>query len=283
MEALNSILRAAFDTLLRPIAGLDPAIGVALVSLLAAVLVLLVFRRFSDQPALAAVKRQVHAGLFELRLFADDPPALLAVQRDLLRHNLRYLRLSLLPMAVMIVPFVLAIAQLQFHWGYRALAPGETALLEVELDPAWRSLAGGAATAADRPDLRIEVPAGLRVETPGVWARSRHLLTWRLGVVAAGSHTVTLSWAGTTITKSLDASERVVRRSPFRRRAAFLDQLLYPAEPPLPAGTPLRAIVVTCPPAEVAILGLSAHWLVWFFVLTMAFAFALRRPLGVTF
>jgi uncharacterized membrane protein (DUF106 family) len=283
MEALNSILRAAFGALLRPLAGLDPAIGVALVSLLAAVLVLLVFRRFSDQPALAAVKRQVHAGLFELRLFAYDPPALLAVQRDLLRHNLRYLRLSLLPMAVMIVPFVLAIAQLQFHWGYRALAPGETALLEVELDPAWRTLPGGAATASGRPDVRIEVPAGLRAETPGVWAPARHLVTWRLAVVAAGSHTVTLTWADASVTKSLEARGRVARRSPSRLRATFLDQLLYPAEPPLPAGKPLRAITVTCPAAEVALLGLSAHWLVWFFVLTMAFAFALRRRLGVTF
>jgi len=283
MSVLNSVLRAVFDGLLLPFRDVHPLLGLAFVSLLAAAIVLLVFKRTSDQRALAAVKRQIHAGFFELRLFADDPPALLAVQWSLLRHNLRYLRLSLLPMAVMIVPFVLAIAQLQLHWGYRALAPGETALLEVELDPAWRTLPGGAATAAGRPDLRLEVPASLRVETPGVWTPARHLVTWRLCVVAPGSHTMTLSLAGTTYAKSLDASERVVRRSPFRRRAAFLDQLLYPAEPPLPAGAPLRAIVVTCPPAEVTILGLSFHWLVWFFVLTMAFAFALRRPLGVTF
>jgi hypothetical protein len=283
MEALNSILRAAFDALLQPLAGLGPAVGVALVSALAAVLALLAFRRFSDQPALAVVKRQVHAGLLELRLFADDPPVLLAVQRDLLRHNLRYLRLSLLPLAVMLVPFVLAVAHLQSHWGYRGLAPGETALVEVELDPSWRSLPGGAATGAGRPDLRIEVPSGLRVETPGVWSPARRLLTWRLAVVAPGRHTVTLSWAGTAYRKSLDAGERAAWRSPFRRRPAFLDQLLYPAEPPLPAAGPLRAITVTCPPAQLTILGLSAHWLVWFFVLTMAFALALRRRLGVTF
>ena len=283
MEALNSILRAAFDALLLPFRGLPPVVGLAFVSLLAAALVLLVFRRCSDQAALAAVKRQIHAGFFELRLFSDDPPALFAVQWELLRHNLRYLRLTLVPMLVLIVPFVLAIAQLQFHYGYRGLRPGETALVEVELDPAWRSLPGGVAAASGRPDLRLEVPAGLRIETPGVWAPSLHRVTWRLGVVAAGSHSLTLSWAGASYGKSVDASARVVRRSPSRLRAALLDQLLYPAEPPLPAGSPVRSIAVTCPDASIAVLGLSAHWLVWFFVLSMLLAFALRRPFGVTF
>lgn len=283
MSVLNSILRAAFDTLLLPFRGLHPLVGLAFVSLLAAAIVLLVFKRTSDQRALAAVKRQIHAGFFELRLFAADPVAMLAVQWDLLRHNLRYMRLSLVPMLWLIVPFLLMIAQLQFHYGYRGLRPGENALLEVSLDPDWRGHAGAATTASGRPDLRLEVPAGLRVEAPGVWVPSRHQVTWRLEVVAAGTHTVSVSWAGQLFTKSLDASGRVARRSPARLRSAFLDQLLYPAESPLPAGVPIRAISVTCPEASIAFLGLSTHWLVWFFVLSLLFAFALRRRLGVTF
>jgi hypothetical protein len=84
-------------------------------------------------------------------------------------------------------------------------------------------------------------------------------------------------------TKSLDAGDRVTRRSPARLQPALLDQLLYPAEPPLPAGAAIRAISVTCPESSIAFLGLSTHWLVWFFVLSLLFAFALRRRLGVTF
>jgi len=44
---------------------------------------------------------------------------------------------------------------------------------------------------------------------------------------------------------------------------------------------PLRAIAVTCPEASIRALGISLHWLVWFFVLSMAFAFALRKRFGV--
>jgi hypothetical protein len=283
MSVLDSILRATFDALLLPFRGLHPLVGLAFVSFLAAAIVLLVFKRASNQPALAAVKRQIHAGFFELRLFADDPVAMLAVQWDLLRHNLRYLRLSLVPMAWLIVPCLLMIAQLQFHYGYRGLRPGESALVEVALDPEWQARAGAAASASGRPDLRLEVPEGLRVDTPGVWAPSRHEVTWRVGVVAAGSYTVSVSWAGQAFTKSCDAGDRVTRRSPARLRAAFLDQLLYPAEPPLPPGGLIRAISVTCPPASISFLGLSLHWMVWFFALSLLAAFAARRPLGITF
>ena len=58
--------------------------------------------------------------LFEIRLFNDDLRAMLRAQVEILRHNVTYLRLSLVPMLWMLVPLVLVIAQLQFHYGYAA-------------------------------------------------------------------------------------------------------------------------------------------------------------------
>ncbi len=271
MSVLDRIMRALLDGVLLPFRDMHPLVGLAAVSLLAAILVLLVVKRTSDQPALAAVKRQILAGFFELRLFADDPRALLATQWELLRHNLRYLRLSLAPMLWLIAPFVLLVAQLEFHYGYRGLRAGETALVTVTR----------AGPDAARPALRLEVPAGLRVETPGVWIPSLREMSWRLRVVEPGSYTVTVDIAGMRIAKSLDATPRVVRRSPERLRATFVNRLLYPAEDPLPAGVPLRSIAVTCPATSVSVFGVSLHWLVWFFVLAMAFAFALRKRFRV--
>jgi uncharacterized membrane protein (DUF106 family) len=274
MAVLDTILRALFDGALLPFRGMHPLVGLAIVSLAAAVIVLLVVKRTSNQAGLAAVKRQILAGFFEMRLFADDPRALLATQWELLRHNLRYLRLSLVPMLWLIVPFVLIVAQLQFHYGYRGLRTGETALVTA-------TLAGDGEAA--RPALRLEIPAGLRAETPGVWVPSLRQMLWRVRVTEPGSHAVTLDLAGVKITKSVDATPRVVRRSPERLSPAFIAELLYPAEDPLPAGVPMRAIAVTCPEAHIALLGISLHWLLWFFILSMAFAFALRKPFGVTF
>lgn len=271
MALLDRILRALFDAVLAPFVRLHPLVGLAVVSLAAAVLVLLVVKRTSDQAALAAVKRRILAGFFEMRLFADDPRALLATQWELLRHNLVYLRLSLVPMLWLIPPFFLIVAQLQFHYGYRGLRPGEKALVTATVE------GGGGA----RPALRLEAPAGVRVETPGVWAPARKEMTWRVAVLAAGQYVVTIESGGTRIAKTLDTSPLSVRRSPERRRPGVVNQLLYPAEDPLPAGVPLRAIAVTCPEASIRGLGVSLHWMVWFFALSMGFAFALRKRFGV--
>ena len=106
---------------------------------------LLVFKATSNQPKLEAVKRQIHACLFEIRLFRDDVPAILRAQAEILRHNLNYLFLSLVPMLWMLVPLLLVIAQLQFHYGYRGLRPGEDFLVKVRLKD------GGSAPAGRRP------------------------------------------------------------------------------------------------------------------------------------
>ena len=100
MSLLNRVLDALLDGLQRPIAGLPPEVGLLLWSLVAAVVMLLVVKRTSNQEALAAVKRQIHACMFEIRLLNDDLGAILRAQVELLRHNGRYLLLSLPPLGV---------------------------------------------------------------------------------------------------------------------------------------------------------------------------------------
>jgi hypothetical protein len=73
-----------------------------------------------------------------------------------------------------------------------------------------------------------------------------------------------------------------VRLAPERLDGSFWSQLIYPAEPPLPAGSPVRAVRVSYPDREVNVLGLGMHWMIPFFVLSIAFAFALRGLFKVT-
>jgi hypothetical protein len=66
------------------------------------------------------------------------------------------------------------------------------------------------------------------------------------------------------------------------RVRGFLDELLYPAEPPLDPG-PVEQVAVTYPEANVDVFGFEIHWMIVYFVLSMAFAFLLRGPFKVTF
>ncbi len=275
MSAVNAALRPVFDHLLAPFAGWPPIVSLVLVSLLVSVLMLVVFKRTSNQPALAAVKRKIHAGIFEIRLFNDDLRAILRAQNEILRHNLTYLRLSLWPMLFLLPPLVLVIAQLQFHYGYQGLRPGQRALLEVDLAP---QAAGGA-----RPLAELDLPAGLRAETGAVWIKAESQLLWRLVAERDGDYQVGLEIDGAPrITKTVRVTPRTVRLSPERVDSGFLSQLLYPAEPPLPSSSPVRAIHLSYPEREVSVLGHGMNWMIPFFALSIVFAFALRGLFKVT-
>jgi uncharacterized membrane protein (DUF106 family) len=273
IASLNAALGTVFDILLRPLAALPPLVSLAIVSLVTAVVMLLVVRRTSNQRALEEVKRRIHAALFEIRLFNDDLRAIFRAQGDMLRHNLTYLRLSLAPMLWMIVPFVLVIAQLQFRYGYDGLETGRSVLLTAHMR-------GADVDLGNAP--RLEAPSGLRAETDAIWFPAAQDVMWRITPEAAGNYEVRLHIGGQTFTKTVHVSSRVARRSPERLEAGFVNEILYPAEPPLPANAPVTAIRVPYPERDIDVFGWQLNWLVVFFALSIVFAFALRKPFGVT-
>lgn len=287
MEPLNTVLRVVVSALLYPFRDLHPLVGLVAVSLATGVAMLLVFKATSNQAGITAVKRKIHACLFEIRLFNDDLRAILRAQGELMRHNLAYLKFSLVPLLWMIVPFVLLIAQLQFHYGYRPLEPERPALVEVVLAHGWEeALPAGAVEDFDgftRPAVALEAPEGVRIETPGVWAPEAREMTWRVAGERPGDYELTVEMAGERYAKSLRvAGEPGVRLlSPIRTGRDFWRQVLYPAEPPLPDG-PVASIAVAYPGAEVWFLGWTTHWIVVFFILSIVFAFALRNRFGVS-
>jgi uncharacterized membrane protein (DUF106 family) len=283
VSAVNALLRSVFDLLLYPFRSLPPIVGLLAVSLLAAVGMLLVFKATSNQRQLDAVKRQIHACLFEIRLFNDDLPAILRAQMEILRHNLNYLRLSAVPMLWMIVPFVFVIAQLQFHYGYRGLTPGQDFLVKVQLKDKWQTSAGVAATLVpNRPAASLQAPRGLKVETPAVWIPSQRELVWRLRAEEWGDYNLALRLGEQEYSKTVQVSSAVRRRSPVRLEPGLVNELFYPAEDPLPKQSPIAAITLGYPDGSVSVFGWGINWLVFFFVLSALFAFALRGRFGVT-
>lgn len=270
MELVNAPLRVLFDLLLLPFRGLHPLVGLTAISAVCAVLMLIGYRATSNQEGIESTKRQIAAGLFEIRLFNDDLMAILRAQGRILRHNLEYMRLNLVPMFWMLVPFVLIVAQLQFHYGYRGLEVDRPATITVEM------------VDADPRALELEVPEGLRIDAPRVAVPAAGQAAWRIVPEREGVFDLTFRIDGQSYPKRLVVSDDVLRRAPERFAPGFLDQLIFPAEPPLPADAPIHTIRVTYADREVGIAGWDSHWLVAFLILTIGLAFALKGRFGVT-
>ena len=125
------------------------------------------------------------------------------------------------------------------------------------------------------------VPEGLRVETQPVWIPSDRTLAWRIGAEKPGVYELEVRLNGKEYTKSAVVTSALRRLSP-KRVSGWLNEFVYPAEKPLDKTGEVESISLGYQEREIGFLGLEMHWLIAFFVLTIVFAFLLRKPLGVT-
>jgi hypothetical protein len=274
LAGVNSALVVIVDSAFGPLLGWPPILSLLGVSVLTAVAMLPVIARTSDQQRMAATKRRIHAALLEIRLFNDDPRAVLRALGDALRFNGLYLRLSLVPLAWMAIPLAFLVTHLQAIYGYSGLELGAPALVKIE----WRDPSSHSGADAK---LELDAPAAVRIETPAVRLASSNEVLWRIVPSTPGDFTLTIRAGAAAESKTLHVSGGPGRRSPLRA-SELVDQFLYPSEAPLPPSSPIARIAVTYPEAAIDVLGWRVHWLIAYVVLSMASALVLARRFGIT-
>jgi hypothetical protein len=251
------------------------------ISVLTAIFALVVYKYTSKQERLAEVKDQMFAGIFEIRLFNDNLILILKAVGTVLNNSGRYLALSIWPaMVIMMIPIIFVIAQLQFHYGFDGFKPGDEVLLKVTLTPPDGQ--ESFETGAPKPSAELDLPSAIHQETPAVWVPSQGQLACRLRVEEQGEFEIGITVAGNSVTKSLDATDVTTRRAPVRTDSGFLNQLLYPAEAPLPGGAGFVSISIDYPEATIPFLFIDWNWLILYLVLMIVLGFVFAKPLGVT-
>jgi hypothetical protein len=267
----NDVSSVFFDALLAPF-GHGPAwFDLLLWSALAGVFALLVYKRVSNQRGIERAKQRIQVHLYEIRLFRHDPRVVLASTARVLLRNGVYLGHNLVPMAVLLVPMLAVLAQLEANYAFDPVPVGSVELLEVRLEPK----AGVSAR-----DVRLDLPAGVALDAPPVRTADGEIF-WRLRAEAAGDHVLSLQAGGETLTKTW-AVGGAHRKVPVKRSKGF-DAFLYPGEPALAAGSPVRSIALAYPERDLGLLpGGELGILATFFGLSLVAGFALKGPLGVT-
>jgi uncharacterized membrane protein (DUF106 family) len=273
MGVINAVLGRLFDLLLLPFRSLNPWAGMAFISLLTGLLMLLIYRWTSNQSGIRRVKDKIKAHLLELRLFRDNMGVTMRAQGQILRANLRYLALNLKPLLVMIIPIILILAQLNVWFGSEPLAVGRPAILKVRLEPGLDVLA---------TDFSLDAPPGIVVETPPLRLGEPPEVDWRLRPEAPGRFSLTVKAGDRSYAKTVVVDGRPLEKvSPMKIGRSLLDQILYPGEKALPAGSRIRSIEVTHLTGKLGLFGLRLHWLIAYFGLSIIFGFALKKPFRV--
>lgn len=270
MQTVNGVANAIFDLVMAPLGHARASFDLLLWPLLMGIVALLAYKVVSNQKALARVKSQISMHLLEIRLFSHDILQVLKSTGSILVKNVWYLGNHMLPMAVMMVPMVLVMAQLVANYAYAPAPVGAVELFEVELDPE-----------VSAKDVSLALPAGVALDAPAV-ATADGRVFYRLRAEEAGDHVLRVSVGGESFDKiwSVGGEPRKVAT----KRLRGLEAVLYPSEPALPGSAPVRSLATPLHTRELAFFPDGEGGIVgWFLVLSLAAGFALRGVFGVTF
>lgn len=272
IHTLNRLATRACDLLLLPLAKLPAFWSVLFLSLLTSLFVLLVYRWISSPARVRQAKQRIKAHILAIRLYRDFWQTIVASFLRSLFYTGKYFLLNLGPLLAVLPLLFLLFVQMDIRFGMRPLRVGESVLLKARLS-------GG----AGGRDATVLPGTGYRVAMNPVCIDALGEINWKIQATAPGRAAVAIRVDGVTVRKSLDVGPRLVALSNRKLAASSPAHFLYPAEGLLEASGPIQSLAIRYPAQSVSFLGLRAHWLVWYLLLTFAFALALKKRFGVEF
>lgn len=271
MAILNRALNALADGLLTPCSA-APWLGLTVICLAAAGILVALFHFSSDQPALRRARNRFMARILELLLFQHDFRVTLSACGRILSANLGYLKVLLLPILIATVPLILIFIQLACWFERRPLQIGETAVLEIELDPSHP---------VTQTVVDLKLPAIARLDSPAVRTLATNEQAWRVRAIASGVAAIEVRVDGQTEQKQMRVGNQLARISPRRAPSNFWNEILYPSEPPLTRANAINRIEITYPERKLFCMGSEIHWTIAALLMMMVFGLLLGRLFGV--
>jgi hypothetical protein len=266
LSSINTVLTFLFGLLYTPLSWLGPFWSIFVLSGLSGVLLVWIFGKVSNQDAIQRTRNRLSGELLGLRLFKDDLRVFFGVQWQVMRWTLRYLRYSLAPMLILMIPTIAILIQLNLHYGARPLRVGEQAVVKVKLREGANA------------DVTLSAPENLKIETQGVHVPGREIC-WRVRGVSPGRFDLTASDGKIPVTKAGAVGGRLEGVS--TARTDWRASVLYPGERPIPSGSLIESIEIAYPAMEIRFLGFHLDWLILFLVLSLVLGFAFKGIFGV--
>ncbi len=124
-------MNTLFDLLLKPFQSLHPLWGLMWISALAGVMMILVFKKTSNQQAISSLRRKMGSRALGMLLFLESPPTVLKLAFNLIVDNFIYLWHLLKPMLIITIPFIIIAAQLDARYSRVPLNAGNLSTVTV--------------------------------------------------------------------------------------------------------------------------------------------------------
>ena len=264
------LVDGAFDLFFQPFRAAHPAYGLALISSLTGLAAILIFRYGSNQNALRRIKNRIQAHLLELRLFPDQLGIVSRAHGRILRWTVVYLAYNMKPLAILLIPLVILMVQLDLRFSRMPLAAHNSFILKAKLVDS-RPLGSDS----------LRLPKGLTLTAPPVHVPALQEVNWRIRADEYGVFLPAVVVAGQTFAKQIVVSKEISALPVARTPAGVTEWFSNPIERPLPRGGPLRSLEVNYAPRSIDLGYFATNWLVFFLVVSFVSGLIFKVVLGV--
>ena len=268
---VNVVTNAIGGFFLAPVASVPGWLSITVISAVLGVFLLVIFKYTSNQKAIGCVRDDIKANLLAVKLFKDSFSVTFRSQARVFCASFKLLFYSIVPMLVMIVPVCLILAQMGLWYQACPLLSGdEPVVVKLKLNDHLDTF----------PQVTLEsLPAARTIIGP-VRIFTKKEIFWKIKPVEDGNYNLIFHIGDRRYEKQLAIGEGFMRLSPKRPGADFADILLYPLEKPFTSDSPVRSISIDYPERDSRING-TDWWIVYFFVVSMIFAFLFKPLLKV--
>ena len=268
---VNVVTNAIGGFFLAPVASVPGWFSITVISAVLGVFLLIIFKYTSNQKAIGHVRDDIKANLLAVKLFKDSFSVTFRSQARVFCASFKLLFYSIVPMLVMIVPVILIMAQMSLWYQARPLLPGdEPVIVKLKLNDNLDTL----------PQVILESLPAARTMIGPVQVFTKKEIFWKIKPVEDGNYNLIFHIGDRRYEKQLAVGEGFMRLSPKRPGADFVDILLYPLEKPFTSDSPVHSISINYPERDSRING-TDWWIVYFFVVSMIFAFMFKPFLKV--
>ncbi len=268
---INTPTNALGKICLAPIGMLPGWLSNTIISAVAGIFLLIVFKYTSNQTAIGQVRDNIKANMLALKLFKDSLAVTFQAQGRIFKGALLLLVHAIRPLLVMIVPVCLLLGQMGLWYQSRPLQAGEEAVVTMKLN---------SEIDTPPPKVMIESVPAVEITIGPVRVLSKREVHWKIRARESGYHRIVFQVDNQQIEKELSIGEGFMRVSPERPGWKWTDILLYPWEKPFGLDSPVQSIRIDYPDRISRTSG-TDWWIGYFFVVSLIFALIFKPVLKV--
>ncbi|MDO8656817.1 MAG: EMC3/TMCO1 family protein [Nanoarchaeota archaeon] len=178
-----AFLDSIFNPVLLPLLNKSPFIGVLIISLILSVIVVLVYKYFTNQVEMKRIKEQQKEYQQKFKELKDKPEEMMKLQKEAMGKNFEYMKHTLKATLITMLPIILVFGWMNAHLAFEPIYPGETYSITAQFK---EGIVG---------DAQLIVDEGTELVSAATQPMNSGEVTWNLKSTE-GEHLLTVKGAG---------------------------------------------------------------------------------------